>query len=435
MTAAPNPGPPLTTARVFEVGALGDAYRSGALTPADVIREVGRRIAARGDDGVWIAARRRRRTGGGGGIGQRAGCREAAVGNPVRGEGQHRCRGLGDHRGLPGVRLRARRDGDRRSKAPGCRRHPRRKDQPGSVRDRPQRNPVPLRHPPIRLGPGDDLRRIQLRQRGRRRRRPGGLRPRHRHRRLRQGPGGPQRDRRPQAEPGPREHRGSGARLSEPRLRERLRPLRPRSHRGGRHHGRCGQGRSVVTHAGGTGGSGCRSQRPATGHSRGPRSQRRARLRPRLGCGTGPAHRRGGRADRGRPRRASPRPVGCSTRDRGSPSGSPERPTSSRTTPTRCIPSSGHCWSAGTPSPASTCSAEWTACACSNVTRLTCSTPSTRCSPPPPPRPSPSSRCSRSRSSATPDSASSRPSAIFSISPPSRSRPRPCAATARSGCR
>lgn len=55
MTAAPIPGSPLATAGVFEVGALGDAYRSGALTPADVIREVGRRIRSRGDDGVWIA--------------------------------------------------------------------------------------------------------------------------------------------------------------------------------------------------------------------------------------------------------------------------------------------------------------------------------------------------------------------------------------------
>jgi allophanate hydrolase len=55
MTATPIPGSPLATAGVFEVGALGDAYRSGALTPADVIREVGRRIRDRGDDGVWIA--------------------------------------------------------------------------------------------------------------------------------------------------------------------------------------------------------------------------------------------------------------------------------------------------------------------------------------------------------------------------------------------
>ncbi|MET0780514.1 MAG: allophanate hydrolase, partial [Microbacterium sp.] len=55
MTAAPVPGSPLATTGAFEVGALGDAYRSGALTPAEVIREVGRRIDARGDDGVWIA--------------------------------------------------------------------------------------------------------------------------------------------------------------------------------------------------------------------------------------------------------------------------------------------------------------------------------------------------------------------------------------------
>lgn len=34
--------------------ALHRAYRSGQLTPADVVAEVHRRIAARGDDGVWI---------------------------------------------------------------------------------------------------------------------------------------------------------------------------------------------------------------------------------------------------------------------------------------------------------------------------------------------------------------------------------------------
>ncbi len=34
---------------------LADAYRSGALTPVEVIEEVARRIAARGQDGVWIS--------------------------------------------------------------------------------------------------------------------------------------------------------------------------------------------------------------------------------------------------------------------------------------------------------------------------------------------------------------------------------------------
>ena len=55
MTVTPVPGSLLTTGSVLGLGALSDAYRSGALTPADAIREVGRRIAARGDDGVWIA--------------------------------------------------------------------------------------------------------------------------------------------------------------------------------------------------------------------------------------------------------------------------------------------------------------------------------------------------------------------------------------------
>src|SRR3546814_13733039 len=54
MTAAPVPGSPLAADRMFEVGALSDAYRTGALTPVDVIGEVARRVSARGDDGVWI---------------------------------------------------------------------------------------------------------------------------------------------------------------------------------------------------------------------------------------------------------------------------------------------------------------------------------------------------------------------------------------------
>lgn len=54
MMSTPVSGSPLVTS-VFEVGALADAYRSGALTPTDVIGEVARRISARGDDGVWIA--------------------------------------------------------------------------------------------------------------------------------------------------------------------------------------------------------------------------------------------------------------------------------------------------------------------------------------------------------------------------------------------
>lgn len=54
MTAAPATGNPVT-AHVLEIGTLHDAYRSGALTPADVIGEIGRRIAVRGDDAVWIS--------------------------------------------------------------------------------------------------------------------------------------------------------------------------------------------------------------------------------------------------------------------------------------------------------------------------------------------------------------------------------------------
>ena len=55
MTAAPGSASSIATRSVLEVPALAEAYRSGTLTPADVIRECARRIAERGDDGVWIA--------------------------------------------------------------------------------------------------------------------------------------------------------------------------------------------------------------------------------------------------------------------------------------------------------------------------------------------------------------------------------------------
>ena len=54
MTTSPRSGTSLAADGVFEIGALGDAYRSGSLAPADVVREVWRRIAASDDDGVWI---------------------------------------------------------------------------------------------------------------------------------------------------------------------------------------------------------------------------------------------------------------------------------------------------------------------------------------------------------------------------------------------
>jgi allophanate hydrolase len=41
----------------LQIGALARGYAAGAFTPADVVREVYRRIHARGDDGVWITLR------------------------------------------------------------------------------------------------------------------------------------------------------------------------------------------------------------------------------------------------------------------------------------------------------------------------------------------------------------------------------------------
>jgi len=45
----------------FDAAALAKAYRDGTRTPADVVEEVFARIAARGDDGVWIALASRER--------------------------------------------------------------------------------------------------------------------------------------------------------------------------------------------------------------------------------------------------------------------------------------------------------------------------------------------------------------------------------------
>src|SRR6187551_1384421 len=39
----------------FDAAALAKAYRDGTRTPVDVLEEAFARIAARGDDGVWIA--------------------------------------------------------------------------------------------------------------------------------------------------------------------------------------------------------------------------------------------------------------------------------------------------------------------------------------------------------------------------------------------
>jgi allophanate hydrolase len=45
----------------FDVAALSKAYQDGTLTPADVVEDVLARIAARGDDGVWLALAPRER--------------------------------------------------------------------------------------------------------------------------------------------------------------------------------------------------------------------------------------------------------------------------------------------------------------------------------------------------------------------------------------
>ena len=95
----------------------------------------------------------------------------AALRGAVRREGQHRRRGLADHRGLPRVQLLPRRRRHERAPAPRTGRDRRREDEPRPVRHRPQRHPQPVRRPGERLRRRPHLGRVELGQRRRRGRR------------------------------------------------------------------------------------------------------------------------------------------------------------------------------------------------------------------------------------------------------------------------
>ena len=144
--------------------------------------------------------------------------RAAAVRDPIRGQGQHRRRGNADDRRMSGVRARRRAQRAGRATAAQRRRAARRQDEHGPVRDRPRRDPQPLRGMLVGVRPGARQRWLELRLGARRRARPRLVRARHRHRRLGSRSGGIQRSDRAQADPGSGQHTRGCARVREHRL-------------------------------------------------------------------------------------------------------------------------------------------------------------------------------------------------------------------------
>ena len=104
-----------------------------------------------------------------------------------------------------------------------------RQDQPRPVRDRPVRDPQPVRRLRVTAGAGADLRRVQFRLGGGGGGRAGPGRDRHRYGRFGPGAGRADRHGRPQAKPRPGQHAGHGARVRLPGLPERSSPPRSRT--------------------------------------------------------------------------------------------------------------------------------------------------------------------------------------------------------------
>ena len=230
----------------LDLQTLGARLRAGVVRPRDVVAGVLERIAARGDDKVWIRLTPR------GALQARAAAlerlepaRASAVRRALRHQGQHRLRRRADHGRVP--RLRVHPVGVRAGRpAPArCRRDPDRQDEPRPVRHRPGRHAFAVRRVRERFRRTLHLRRLELRVGGRRRGRPGQLRARHRHRRLRTRARGVQQHRRAQADarPAQRARRGAGVPLA--RLRLDLRPDRRRYRGGARGRRRVRSGRSV----------------------------------------------------------------------------------------------------------------------------------------------------------------------------------------------
>ena len=148
---------------------------AGAASLAATARGVDQPTAPGGAAGAGRRGRRPPRRGG----------RAPPRGRTVRGEGQHRRRPHADHRRLPIVRVRARRERGGRAAPARCRRGLRGQDQPRPVRHRPGRHPVTAvravsqpRSCPTNRG------RFELRARRSWSRRRGRVRARDRHRRF-----------------------------------------------------------------------------------------------------------------------------------------------------------------------------------------------------------------------------------------------------------
>ena len=158
----------------FDAATLANDYQAGTITPADVVEEALARIERRGADGVWIAlAPRDRLLDDARALAQRraAGERLPLYGLPFAVKDNIDVAGLPTTAACPAVRLPARGARAGGGAADRRRRAGRRQDQPRSVRDRPGRRPLALRHPPQPVRRALHRRRLQLRLGGRRSRR------------------------------------------------------------------------------------------------------------------------------------------------------------------------------------------------------------------------------------------------------------------------
>ena len=154
----------------FDAATLAKEYRDGKLTPADVVDQVFARIAARGDDAVWIALAARERVLDDARALQKrrdAGERLPLYGLPFAVKDNIDVAGLPTTAACPGFAYRGtrarRRAPDRGGGAAD------RKDEPRSVRDRPRRRSIAVRDPAQPVRRTLHRRRLQLGLGGQRR--------------------------------------------------------------------------------------------------------------------------------------------------------------------------------------------------------------------------------------------------------------------------
>ena len=304
------------------VAAIVAAHRAGTMTPAQTVARSYQRIRDHNDPAVFISLRDEKDALAEAEAPDAKGCRAASASwRAGRRQGQYRRAGHADHRRLPGLLLHAGAGFDGGGETARGRRHHHRQDQSRSVRDRPRRRPLALRHSRQSDPRRSDSGRIEFGIGGRGFRRAGAAGARHRHRRQRPRAGDAQQHRRTEAEPRADLERRPGAGLPDARLHLGVLADRRRRDDGADGDGGRRWRRSVLA-------------RPAARRddrvSR-PTPARRAAQRPadllrrqRLGEGLWRGARSAG--PRSAPRwsnsisNRSTRPRGCSTKDRGSPS-------------------------------------------------------------------------------------------------------------------